>query len=160
MYIWQEEVVYFSHIISKNGVKVDPRKIKAITKWPRPKSVYKFRGFLGLACYYRRFVKNYAHLMAPLTNILKKNSFLWNEESEKCFENLKKIMSTTLMLVTPDFSKPFIIECDASGFGIRAVLMQDGHRITFERRKLNKKECLHSTYNKEMLSIMHALTKW
>jgi hypothetical protein len=69
-------------------------------------------------------------------------------------------MSTTPVLATPDFSKPFIIECDALGFGIRLVLMEDGHPIEFERRKLNKKECLQSTYNKEMISIMHALTKW
>jgi hypothetical protein len=69
-------------------------------------------------------------------------------------------MSTTSVLATHDFSKPFVIECDASSFGIRAVLMQDGHPITFESSKLNKKECLQSTYNKEMLSIMHALTKW
>jgi hypothetical protein len=113
-----------------------------------------------LVGYYRRFVKNYAHLTAPLTNILKKNSFHWNEESEKCFRNLKEIMSTTTVLATPDFSKPFIIECDASGFGIGAVMMQDGHPIAFESRKLNKKEGLQSTYNKEMVAIMHALTKW
>ena len=69
-------------------------------------------------------------------------------------------MSKALVLGTPDFSKPFVIECDASGFGIGAILMQDGHPITFERRKLNKRECLKSTYNKEMLAIMHVLAKW
>jgi hypothetical protein len=69
-------------------------------------------------------------------------------------------VSTTPVLATPDFSKPFIIECDASGFEIEALLMQDGHPIAFESKKLNKKECLQSTYNEEMLAIMHALTKW
>jgi hypothetical protein len=80
--------------------------------------------------------------------------------STKCLENLKNIMSTTPILATPDFSKPFIIECDTSGFGIGAILMQDGHPIAFERRKLNHTECLQFTYNKKILSIMHALTKW
>ena len=81
-------------------------------------------------------------------------------EAKKCFENLKNIMSTTQVLATLDFSKPFIIECDASGFGIGAILMQDGHPIAFESRKLNQTKCLQSTYNKEMIAIMHALTKW
>jgi hypothetical protein len=92
-----------------------------------------------LARYYRRFVKNYAHLgLPPLTNLLKKNSFQWNLEEHKCFENLKNIMSTTLVLATPNLSKPFIIECYASGFRIGEILMQYGHSISFESMKLNK----------------------
>ena len=69
-------------------------------------------------------------------------------------------MSNTPVLETPNFSKPFIIECDAFGFGIGAVSMQEGHPISFESRKINKREHLKSTYNKEMLAIMHALAKW
>ena len=108
----KEEVEYLGHIISKKGVKVDPKKIRAITEWPKPKNISKLRGFLGLAGYYRRFVKNYAHLTTPVTNLLKKNYFQWNLEAEKCFENLKNLMYTTLVLETTDFSEPFIIECD------------------------------------------------
>ena len=103
---------------------MDPNKIKAIKEWTKPVNISKLRGFLGLTGYYRRFIKNYAHITATLTNLLKKISFLWDEEAGRCFEKLKEIMSNAPVLATPDFSKPFIIECDASGFGIGAVLMQ------------------------------------
>lgn len=93
-------------------------------------------------------------------NLLQNNSFRWNDEVEKCFEDLKEVMSNAPVLATPDFSKLFVIECDASGFGIGVVLMQDGQRIVFESRKLNKQDCLKFTYNKEMLAIMHTLAKW
>jgi hypothetical protein len=136
----KDEVEYLSHIISKEGVKVDPNKIKEITEWSKPKSISKLRGFMGLTGYYHRFIKNYAHITAPLTNLLKKNSFHWSEEAGRCFEAMKKILSSTPVLATPNFTKPFVIECDASGFGIGAVLMQEGHPIAFERRKLNKRE--------------------
>ncbi|MDO5305520.1 MAG: RNase H-like domain-containing protein, partial [bacterium] len=124
------------------------------------KEYIQVKRILGLTGYYRRFIKNYAHLTAPLTNLLKKNSFQWNDEIRRCFEMLKQIMSTTPVLATPDFSKSFVVECDASGYGIGVVLMQEGHPIAFESRKLNRREFLQSTYNKEMLAIMHALTKW
>eukprot|EP00253_Pinus_taeda_P002639 PITA_02639 len=156
----QKEVEYLGHIISREGVQVDPNKIKAIKEWSKPKNISKLRGFLGLTRYYRRFIKNYAHLTAPLTNLLKKNAFKWDDQTDKCFEKLKEVMSTTPVLATLDFSKQFVVECDASGFGISAVLMQDNHPIAFESRKLNKQEGLKSTYQKEMLAIIHALTKW
>ena len=87
----KEEVSYLGHIISKEGVKVDPKKIKSITEWPNPTNISKLRGFLGLTRYYRRFIRNYAHKPSPLSNLLKKNAFHWNEEVEKCFEALKGI---------------------------------------------------------------------
>ena len=107
------------------GLKVDPNKIKAIMEWPIPKTIKKLRGFLGLTGYYRRFVKNYGHIEAPLTTLLKKD-FHWNEFANVSFEQLKKAMCTTLVLATPNFTKEFIVECDASRNGIGAVLMQEG----------------------------------
>jgi hypothetical protein len=95
-----------------------------------------------------------------LSNLLKKNSFKCDNNAEECFETLKKVMPSAPVLTTPNFTKPFVVECDASGIGIGAVLMQDSHPIAFESRKLNKREELKSTYNKEMLAIMHALAKW
>ena len=155
----KEEVDYLGHIISK-GVKVNPNKIKAITEWPQPDNISKLLGFPGLTGCYRRYVKNYAHKTTPLTNILKKNWFQWDNEAEKCFEALKSIMSATPVLATPNFAKTFVVECDASGFGIGAILMQEGHPISFESRNLNKRESLKYMYGKEMLAIIHALTKW
>lgn len=155
----KEEVEYLRHIISKR-VKVDPNKIKAIREWSKLVNVSKLRGFFGLTRYCRRFIKKYAHIIAPLMNLLTKNTFWWNDEAEKCFEDLKEFVSNALVLETPNFSKPFVIECDASGFGIVAILMHEGYPIMFEIRKLNKKECLKSIYKKEILAIMHALAKW
>ena len=86
--------------------------------------------------YYRRFVNNYAHRTAPITDVLKKNYFQWNDETKKCFEALKNMMSLTLLLATHDFRKPFVVVCDALGFKIRAVLMQEGHPIELERRNV------------------------
>ena len=142
----KEEVEYLGHIISHEGVKVDPNKIKPIKEWTKPVNISKLRGFLGLTGYYRRFIKNYAHITAPLTNLLKKNSFLWDEEAGRCFEELKEVMSNAPVLAILDFSKPFIIECDAFGFGIGAVLMQERHLIAFERRKLNGPTTYHIHY--------------
>ena len=110
----KEEVSYLGHVISKEGVKVDPEKIKSITNWPKPTKISKLRGFLGLTGYYRRFIRNYAHITTSLSNLVKKNAFHWSEEADKCFKELKGIMSSTPVLATPDFSKPFLIECDAS----------------------------------------------
>ena len=105
-------------------------------------------------------MKNYAHKTVPLTNLLKKKSFRWNDEVEKYFEALKNIMSSTPVIATLNFTKPFVVECDASGFKIGEVLMQGGHPMAFESQKLNKRESLKSTYDKEMLAIIHALAKW
>jgi hypothetical protein len=120
------EVEYLGHIVSKDGFKVDPKKIKAMQDWPHPKTLKILCGFLGLIGYYRKFVKIYGSIVTPLTVLLKKNSFTWTLAAAQGFQTLKMAMCTTLLPTLPDFTKIFVIECDASGKGIGVVLMQEG----------------------------------
>lgn len=99
----REEVNYLGHMISSKGIKVDPEKIKAISDWPKAINISKLRVFLKLTEYYRRFIQNYAHITTPLTNLLKKNSFQWNNQGERYFKTLKTIMFTILVLATLEF---------------------------------------------------------
>jgi hypothetical protein len=116
-------IEYLGHIVSHEGVKVDPNKINAMMDWPIPKTLKNLRGFLGLTGYYRKFVRNYGR---------KKDAFSWTPKKTKDFEQLKEVMCKAPVLTTPDFTKTFIVECDASGNGIGVVLMQEGRPLAFE----------------------------
>ena len=126
-----QEVEYLGHIVSHEGVKVDPNKIKSIKEWKFPTTRKKLQGFLRLTWYYRKFFKNYGRISTPLTTLLKKYAISWTPEATKAFEHLKEAMCLALVLATPDFTKTFIVECDTSGNGIGALLMQEGRPLAF-----------------------------
>lgn len=130
-YCGQDKVDYLGHFISGKGVETDPQKIKAILTWSAPKNVKELRRFLGLAGYYRKFIKRYAWMSKPLTQLLKKGNFTWSEDAQFAFEKLRSALNSTPVLALLDFSQTFIIEADASQGGIGAVLMQEQHPIAY-----------------------------
>jgi hypothetical protein len=154
------EVEYLGHLVGKDGVRVDPKKIEAMQYWPHPKTLKSLSGFLGLTGYYRKFVKNYGKIAAPLTALLKKNSFTWTPAAAQNFQTLKTAMCTTPVLALPDFTKTFVLECDASGKGIGTVLMQEGRPLAFTSKQLSEKNLGKPIYEKEMLAILHAVELW
>ena len=123
------------HIVSHEGVKVDLNKIKAMMDWLIPKTLKNIRGFLGLTGYYRKFVRHYGRITTSLMTLTKKYPFSWTPKATKSFEQLKEVMWKAPILTTLDFTKTFIVECDASGNGIGVILMQEGRPLDFERER-------------------------
>ncbi|MCH86694.1 hypothetical protein A2U01_0007554 [Trifolium medium] len=156
----QKEVDYLGHIVSGSGVSMDANKVKDVLPWPTPKNVKQLRGFLGLTGYYRRFVKGYAQIASPLTELLKKDAFLWNTAAETSFQQLKQAVTTAPVLSLPNFAEPFTLETDASGTGVGAVLGQGGHPIAYFSKKLSLRRQKQSAYIRELLAITEALAKF
>lgn len=117
------EMLYLGHVIGEQGVQVHQEKIQAILDWPTPRNVTELRSFLGLCTYYRRFVKGFSQLIAPLTDLTKKGAFSWGDGAQTALEKLKEVMSSCPVLALPDFTQSFVLECDASGEGIGAIPM-------------------------------------
>jgi len=130
------QVKHLGHTVSGQGVAVDASKVQVVLAWPLPTNLRQLRGFLGLTGYYRKF-KGYASIAAPLTNLLKKDNFNWDVAVVTAtFETLKSALTQAPILAIPDFSKAFILEIDASGIGIGAVLSQNNNPIAFFSKKL------------------------
>ncbi|XP_042067396.1 uncharacterized protein LOC121810711 [Salvia splendens] len=141
-------VEYLGHLITEGQLMADPEKIKAMVAWPVPASIKQLRGFLGLTCYYRRFIAHYATLARPLTELLKKDAFAWTPAAQDSFIALKEAMTSAPVLHLPDFSKVFYIETDESDFGVGAVLLQEGHPLAYFSKKLGPRRRVSSTYHK------------
>lgn len=157
----QQQIAYLGHVINSQGVSSDPAKIAKVATWPTPLTNKDVRSFLGLAGYYRKFVKHFGILARPLFNLLKKNTpFVWTVETENSFQLLKKGLIEAPILSLPNFSKPFVIDTDACDTGVGAVLQQDGHPIAYMSKPLSPKHRGLSTYEKECLAILMAVEQW
>jgi hypothetical protein len=139
---------------------MDPAKVQAIRDWPTPRSARAVRGFLGLAGYYRKFVHHYGTVAAPLTTLLKKDGFSWSEKAAATFAALKDAVTSAPVLAMPDFSKPFVVECDASSHGFGAVMVQDDHPITFFSWAIAPRHQALAAYKRELIGLVMAVRHW
>jgi hypothetical protein len=153
------KVTYLGHILSRDGVSPDHSKVTAIWNFPRPKTVRDVRAFLGLSGYYRSFIKEYAAVSRPLTQLTKKDAtFEWTDAQQVSFDKLKAALTSDSVLAHPRFDLTFILSCDASNYAISAILSQlqnsKERPISFASRMLNKAEKNYSTTHKELLAVV------
>ncbi|KAK1602150.1 hypothetical protein QYE76_017193 [Lolium multiflorum] len=157
----QNKLVFLGFVVSANGIEVDSSKVEAIHNWPTPTNVGQVRSFHGLAGFYRRFVKDFSTIACPLNELTKKNvPFVWGKAQQKAFDELKKRLTEAPLLVLPDFSKTFEIECDASGLGIGGVLMQNGKPVAYYSEKLDGARLNYPIYDKELYALVRVLEVW
>jgi hypothetical protein len=155
-----ESISYLGHTISATGVAMDPTKVQAVAEWPQPSSARAVRGFLGLAGYYRKFVREFGVVAAPLTTLLHKDGFSWSPEAAAAFTILKTTVTTAPLLALPDFTQPFIVECDASTYGFGAVLLQDQHPVAFFSRPAASRHRSLAAYERELIGLVLAIRHW
>jgi hypothetical protein len=158
-------VLILGHLVTRDGVKPDPEKIRAVRDFPKPRKVKDVRSFLGLCSYYRNFVCDFARIAGPINQLLRKDTpFLWGEEQETAFERLKEALITAPVLQSFDESRPVIIHTDASLYGIGAILLQKGpddkeHVVSYISRSLTDAEKRWATTEHEALAIICAIEK-
>ena len=161
----KDKVDYLGFEVGRDGIRTSPEKVRAILDWPRPQSVHDVRSFLGLASYYRKFIKGFSQLAKPMTDLTRdKVAWSWGDAQEHSFTALKVAIATAPILRLPDFERQFIITTDASDVAIGAILEQDFgsglQPIAFSSRKLNPTEIRYSAYERELLGIVWAIGQW
>jgi hypothetical protein len=129
---WINEVPFLGHVISPQGMTVNPNKVRGVLDWKPPMSIHQVRSFLGLVSYYRRFIPNFSKTSKPITKLLKKgNKYVWSEDCGETFQTSKKLLTTSPVLAQPNIAMSFDVYCDASGTGLGCVLMQEGRVISY-----------------------------
>lgn len=159
------ELKFLGYIVDASGLHCDPEKVAAILNIPSPNNVKEVRRFMGVTSWYRRFIPDCSSILAPLSKLLRKgNRFKWTEECEAAFKRIKGCLATAPVMSCPDFEKPFVIQTDASDYGLGAVLSQsfpDGERaVSFISRSLTSSERKYSTTEKECLAVLWAIEKF
>lgn len=159
------EINYLGYVVDKNGLRADPQKVLPIVNISRPSSVKEIRSFMGMVSWYRRFLPNFAHISAPLNRLLRKNQpFAWSQDCENAFNNIKQALISAPILSCPNFDIPFVVQCDASGYGLGGVLTQrypDGDRVVaYASRSLTSNERNYTTTELECLAILFSLEKF
>ncbi|KAJ4701711.1 Retrotransposon protein, putative, Ty3-gypsy subclass [Melia azedarach] len=158
---WLDRVAFLGHVISADGIYVDPQKVEAVVNWERPTNVTEVRSFLGLAGYYRRFVEGFSRIARPLTKLTRKNvKFEWIDDCEQSFQELKKRLTSAPVLTLPSGIEGFVVYSDASRQGLGCVLMQHGKVIAYASRQLKKHELNYPTHDLELAAVVFALKIW
>jgi hypothetical protein len=160
-----QEIAYLGHIINQTGIHTDPMKIEAVAAYPRPRTTTEVHAFLGLASYYRRFIKGYSNIAAPIYELLKKETkFEWTKERQETFNELKTRLTQAPILRRPDWNLEFILQTDASAIGLGAVLAQkkDGHEyvISYASRGTRGAEQNYESCKLECLAVVWAVDKF
>jgi len=169
---FKKSVSFLGFIVTSTGATTDPEKVRAIQEYSEPKRLFEGRSFLGLASYYRCFIRDFAAIARPITNILRGENgkvskhrsrnikVRFSEVQQRAFQKLRDILSSeNVMLRYPDFKKPFDLTTDASAYGIGAVLSQEGRPITMISRTLKNSEVNYATNERELLAIVWSLAK-
>jgi hypothetical protein len=157
---WINKVLFLGHIIKRDGLVVDPKKVADILDWKAPTDVQGIKSFIGMDGYYRRFIEGFSKIAKAMTALLaKKVEFKWTPECQESFETLKKL-ATTLVLILPDVHKPFSVYCDASYTGLGCVLMQEGRVVAYSSRQLKIHGRNYPTHDLELVAVVHALKTW
>ena len=165
--VWKvREVGFLGGIIGEDGVRMEKEKVQGVIEWPVPKSMKDVQKFLGLANYYRQFVKDFAMIAKPLHETTRKDKkWNWGERQQKAFEELKKRFTMEPVLVTPDLDKKMRIEVDASDFAMERVLSmkcedERWRPVAYISKSLNEAERNYEIHDKEMLAIIQCLEAW
>jgi hypothetical protein len=151
-------VAYLGYVITEGGVAKDADKVAAVAAWPLPRSARALHGFLGLVGYYWKFIKDFNIIAAPLTRLLRRDAFLWDDSATTTFEVLKRALTTGPVLHMPDFDATFVVDCDASGAGFGAVLHQGAGPLAYFSRPFAARHLKLAAYEHELIGLVRSCT--